>query len=156
MTPAQALTIIQTMADHSQKWHGSSYCRNIDSSSNTKGIIAIVSKLDSLGQDMKKLNENVHAIQVGCQLCGGAHLDKECPLNEEVKSVEEVKYGEFGLPLSAMELNVMLEENERQESGLDIKEYDPPEVHVETFEVKRFREMIRKELDTRRKVQRKT
>ncbi|GKA54387.1 hypothetical protein Tco_0753336 [Tanacetum coccineum] len=32
----------------------------------------------------------------------GAHLDKECPLNEEVKSVEEVKYGEFGrsFPLS--------------------------------------------------------
>ncbi|GJY93438.1 hypothetical protein Tco_0509220 [Tanacetum coccineum] len=25
-----------------------------------------------------------------------AHLDKDCPLNEEIKSVEEVKYGEFG------------------------------------------------------------
>ncbi|GKA02670.1 reverse transcriptase domain-containing protein [Tanacetum coccineum] len=70
--------------------------RNIDSISNTKGIAAIVSKLDSLGRDMKKLKENVHAIQIGCQLCGGAHLDKECPLNKEVKSVEEVKYGEFG------------------------------------------------------------
>ncbi|GJZ13988.1 RNA-directed DNA polymerase, eukaryota, reverse transcriptase zinc-binding domain protein [Tanacetum coccineum] len=45
---------------------------------------------------MKRLNENVHAIQVGCQTCGGAHLDKEFPLNKEVKSVEEVKYGEFG------------------------------------------------------------
>ncbi|GJT87444.1 reverse transcriptase domain-containing protein [Tanacetum coccineum] len=28
----------------------------------------------------------------------GAHLDKDCPLNEEVKSVEEAKYGEFGRP----------------------------------------------------------
>ncbi|GKD02436.1 hypothetical protein Tco_1177410 [Tanacetum coccineum] len=45
---------------------------------------------------MKKLKENVHAIQVGCQLCRGAHLDKECSLKEEVKSMEEVKYGEFG------------------------------------------------------------
>ncbi|GJY58644.1 hypothetical protein Tco_0458536 [Tanacetum coccineum] len=26
------------------------------------------------------------------------HLDKECPLNEEVKHVDEVKYGEFGCP----------------------------------------------------------
>ncbi|GJU42813.1 hypothetical protein Tco_1195770 [Tanacetum coccineum] len=26
----------------------------------------------------------------------GTHLDKECPLNEEVKIIEEVKYGEFG------------------------------------------------------------
>ncbi|GKD42010.1 hypothetical protein Tco_1266655 [Tanacetum coccineum] len=33
---------------------------------------------------------------LGCQTCGGAHLDKECPLNKEVKRVEEVKYGEFG------------------------------------------------------------
>ncbi|GJS79746.1 hypothetical protein Tco_0729627 [Tanacetum coccineum] len=53
-------------------------------------------KLDSLGRDMKKLRENVHAIQVGCKTCGGDHLEKECPLHEEVKSVEEVKYEEFG------------------------------------------------------------
>ncbi|GJS27358.1 hypothetical protein Tco_0487978 [Tanacetum coccineum] len=32
----------------------------------------------------------------GCVLYGGTHLDKECPLNEEVKGIEEVKYGEFG------------------------------------------------------------
>ncbi|GKA56493.1 phospholipase-like protein [Tanacetum coccineum] len=44
---------------------------------------------------MKKLKENVHAIQVGCQNCGGAHFDKDCLLNEEVKSIEEAKYGEF-------------------------------------------------------------
>ncbi|GJX53925.1 hypothetical protein Tco_0282294 [Tanacetum coccineum] len=66
MTPAQALTAIQTMADHSQKWHDGSSSMNIDSSSNSKGIVAIVIKLDSLGRDMKKLKENVHAIQVGC------------------------------------------------------------------------------------------
>ncbi|GJW62099.1 hypothetical protein Tco_0111434 [Tanacetum coccineum] len=84
------------MADHSQKWHDGSPSKSVCSSSNSKGIVAIVSKIDSRGQDMKKLKENVHVIQVGCQLCGGADLDKECPLNEEVKSIEEVKYGEFG------------------------------------------------------------
>ncbi|GJS16684.1 reverse transcriptase domain-containing protein [Tanacetum coccineum] len=58
--------------------------------------------IQSLGHDIKKLKENVHVIQVGCQACEGAHLDKDCPLNEEVKSIEEVKYGEFGrsLPFS--------------------------------------------------------
>ncbi|GKC91716.1 hypothetical protein Tco_1152365 [Tanacetum coccineum] len=100
MTPAQALTPIQTMADHSQNWHDGSSSRNIDSSSNSEVIAAIVNKLDSLGRDMKKLKENVHAIQVGCQTCEGAHLDKECPLNEDVKSMEEDKYGEFGRPFS--------------------------------------------------------
>ncbi|GJR40512.1 reverse transcriptase domain-containing protein [Tanacetum coccineum] len=72
--------------------------RNISNNSNTNGFAAIVSKLDNLRRDMKKLKENVHAIQVGCQICEGPHLDKECPLNEEVKPVEEVKYGEFGCP----------------------------------------------------------
>ncbi|GJW08279.1 hypothetical protein Tco_1570702 [Tanacetum coccineum] len=96
MTPVQALTVIHTMADHSQKWHDGSSNRNIESNSNSKGIAAIVNKLENLGRDMKKLKENVHAIQVGCQNCGGAHLDKDCPLKEEVKSIKEAKYGEFG------------------------------------------------------------
>ncbi|GJY51802.1 hypothetical protein Tco_0442649 [Tanacetum coccineum] len=81
----------KTMADHSQKWHDGSFSRNKESSSNSEGIAAIVNKLENLGRDMKKLKENVHAIQVGCQICGGAHLDKDFPLNEEVKSVKEVR-----------------------------------------------------------------
>ncbi|GKD76073.1 reverse transcriptase domain-containing protein [Tanacetum coccineum] len=96
MRPAQALTAIQTMADHSQKWHDGTTSRSIRSSSSNDGLAALVNKLDNLGRDMKKLKESVHAIQVGCQICEGPHLDKDCPLNEEVKQVEEVRYGEFG------------------------------------------------------------
>ncbi|GJW66115.1 hypothetical protein Tco_0117999 [Tanacetum coccineum] len=87
MTPIQAL--IQTMADHSQKWHDGSSSRNIDDNSSDR-IATIVNKLEKLGRDMKKLKENVHVIQVGCQIYEGAHLEKDCPLNEEVKGVEEV------------------------------------------------------------------
>ncbi|GJW70345.1 hypothetical protein Tco_0127262, partial [Tanacetum coccineum] len=72
MTPTQALMTIQTMADHSQKWHDGTLSRSLSSSSNTDGLAAIVSKLDNLGRDMKKLKENVHAIKVGCQICGGS------------------------------------------------------------------------------------
>ncbi|GKD13734.1 hypothetical protein Tco_1198141, partial [Tanacetum coccineum] len=95
MTHVQALTMIQTMADLSQKWHDGLSSKNIESSSNSEGISAIMNKLENLGRDMKKLKENVHAIQVGCQNCGGDHLDKDCPLKEDVKSVEEAKYGKF-------------------------------------------------------------
>ncbi|GJV69553.1 hypothetical protein Tco_1485062 [Tanacetum coccineum] len=95
MTHVQALTAIQTMADHSQKWHDGSSSRSIEGSS-SEGIATIMKKLENLGRDMKKLKENVYAIQVGCQNCRGAHLDKDCPLKEEVKSVKEAKYGEFG------------------------------------------------------------
>ncbi|GKF50642.1 hypothetical protein Tco_0147109, partial [Tanacetum coccineum] len=94
VTPAQALTAIQTMADLSQKWHDRSTSKRVSNDSSA-GIAVIINKLDSLGRDMKKLKENVHAIKVGCENCGGAHLNKECPLHEEVKSIKEVKYGDF-------------------------------------------------------------
>ncbi|GKD60434.1 hypothetical protein Tco_1297943 [Tanacetum coccineum] len=61
------------MADHSQKWHDGTTSRNIGSSSSKDGLPALV----------------------GCQICEGPYLDKDCPLNEEVKQVEEVRYGEF-------------------------------------------------------------
>ncbi|GJT32226.1 hypothetical protein Tco_0922645, partial [Tanacetum coccineum] len=96
MTPTQPLTAIQTMADHSQKGHDGTTSGNIGSSSSNNGLAVLVNKLDNLGRDMKKLKESVHAIQVGSQICEGPHLDKDCPLNEEVKLVEEVRYGEFG------------------------------------------------------------
>ncbi|GJS18594.1 hypothetical protein Tco_0413066 [Tanacetum coccineum] len=65
---------IQTMADHSQKWHDGTTSRNIESSSSNDGLAALV----------------------GCQICEGPRLDKDYPLNEEVKQVKEVRYREFG------------------------------------------------------------
>ncbi|GKB19507.1 reverse transcriptase domain-containing protein [Tanacetum coccineum] len=70
MTPTQALTAIQTMADHSLKWHDGTSSRNISNNSNTDALAVVIR----------------------------SYLDKECPLNEEVKQVEEVKYGKFGHP----------------------------------------------------------
>ncbi|GJY54371.1 hypothetical protein Tco_0446035 [Tanacetum coccineum] len=66
ITPAQALTAIQTMADHSQKWHDGTTSRNVGSNSSSNGLDALVSKMDNLRRDMKKLKESIHAIQVGC------------------------------------------------------------------------------------------
>nr|GEU93129.1 hypothetical protein [Tanacetum cinerariifolium] len=41
MTPTQALTAIQPMAEHSQKWHDRTSSRNISSISTTDGLVAI-------------------------------------------------------------------------------------------------------------------
>ncbi|GJZ36568.1 hypothetical protein Tco_0582759 [Tanacetum coccineum] len=83
------------MANHSQKWYDGTTSRNIRSSSSKDGLTALVNKLNNLERDMK-LKESVHAIQVGCQIYEGPHLNKDCLLNEEVKQVEEGIYGEFG------------------------------------------------------------
>ncbi|GJS94639.1 hypothetical protein Tco_0801607 [Tanacetum coccineum] len=56
MTPAQAFTAIQTMVDHSQKWHDGSSSRSINNNNiNTEGIAAIMSKLDSLGKEIRRI-----------------------------------------------------------------------------------------------------
>ncbi|GJU45373.1 hypothetical protein Tco_1202639 [Tanacetum coccineum] len=94
MTPTQALMEIQTMVDYSQMWHDGTSSRNISSNSNTDGLAAIVSKLDDLGRDMKKLKEKVHAIQVGCQICEGPHLDKECPSGYYTRTDNQPPYEE--------------------------------------------------------------
>ncbi|GJV00985.1 hypothetical protein Tco_1330255 [Tanacetum coccineum] len=90
-TPTQALDAIQTTADHSQKWHDGSTSRKVNNG-RLDGIAAIISKLDSLGRDIKKLKENVDAIKIGYKTCRRAHLNKECLLHEEVKRVEEVNF----------------------------------------------------------------
>nr|GEV08159.1 reverse transcriptase domain-containing protein [Tanacetum cinerariifolium] len=83
----------EVSADHSQKWHDDSCSKNIGSNSDSDGIVAVVSKHNNLGRDMKKLKENVYVVQVGCQLCGGPRLDKECTLNEEVKVWKKLSMG---------------------------------------------------------------
>nr|GEU63020.1 hypothetical protein [Tanacetum cinerariifolium] len=65
------------------------------------GIATITNRLDCLGHDIKKIKDNILAIQVGCEICEGMHQTKECPLKEEGKATKEVKYGEFGTPFQS-------------------------------------------------------
>nr|GEU75152.1 retrovirus-related Pol polyprotein from transposon TNT 1-94 [Tanacetum cinerariifolium] len=78
MTLARALEIIQTLVDHSWKWHDGS---RRTSNGSSDGIAAITSKLDSLGNDMKKLKENVHDIWMpiilGRRLLAMAHAEDD-------------------------------------------------------------------------------
>nr|GEX80565.1 hypothetical protein [Tanacetum cinerariifolium] len=65
MTPTKALTAIQTLADYSQKWHDGTSSRNMSNSSDIDGLVAVISKLDNLERDMKKLRENVDDVKYG-------------------------------------------------------------------------------------------
>ncbi|GJV72762.1 ribonuclease H-like domain-containing protein [Tanacetum coccineum] len=48
MTPAQASTAIQTMTDHSQKWHDGTTSRNVGSNNSSDGLAALVPMLNNL------------------------------------------------------------------------------------------------------------
>ncbi|GKE62664.1 hypothetical protein Tco_1513031 [Tanacetum coccineum] len=82
ITPAQALIAIQTMADHSQKWHEGRTSRNIGSSSSNDGLAALVNKLDNLGRDMKKLKERPPGYYT--------KTDNRPPYGERRQSLEEL------------------------------------------------------------------
>ncbi|GKD32579.1 hypothetical protein Tco_1248088 [Tanacetum coccineum] len=54
------------------------------------GLATITTKLDKLGHEVTKVNESVHAFQVGCDVYQGCHLSKDFPLKDEAQ-IEEVK-----------------------------------------------------------------
>ncbi|GJY40107.1 hypothetical protein Tco_0427377 [Tanacetum coccineum] len=95
-TAADAKVAIQEMVEYSQKWHnGSSRTRGIETSNE---LAAIQAQLNNFGREIKKVNENVYAAKVGCDQCKGPHYTKDCPLKEEVKTLEEAYYTQFGGP----------------------------------------------------------
>ncbi|GJY36657.1 pyruvate dehydrogenase (acetyl-transferring) kinase, mitochondrial [Tanacetum coccineum] len=96
-TAVDAKVSIQEMAEYSQKWHnGTSRTRSTETSD---GLAAIQAQLNILGREIKKVNKNVYAAQVGCEQCKGSHYTKDCPLKEEGKTFEEAYYTQFGAPI---------------------------------------------------------
>ncbi|GKC53750.1 hypothetical protein Tco_1076495 [Tanacetum coccineum] len=63
-TAADAKVAIQEKAEYSQKWHSgtSSKTRSTETSD---GLAAIQAQLNSLGREIKKVNEKVYATQFG-------------------------------------------------------------------------------------------
>ncbi|GJZ21362.1 reverse transcriptase domain-containing protein [Tanacetum coccineum] len=91
-TVVDAKVAIQEMAKYSQKWH------NKTSKSTSDGLAAIQAQLNNLRREIKKVNEKVYVAQVGCEQCKGPHYTKDCPLKEEMKTLEEAYYTQFGRP----------------------------------------------------------
>ncbi|GJX44475.1 hypothetical protein Tco_0261151 [Tanacetum coccineum] len=68
------------------------------STETSDGLAAIQAQLNNLGKEIKKVNENVYAAQVGCEQCKGPHYTKDCPIKEEGTTLEEAYYLQFGGP----------------------------------------------------------
>ncbi|GKD62837.1 hypothetical protein Tco_1300346, partial [Tanacetum coccineum] len=92
---ADAKVAFQEMAEYSQKWQNGTSSKT-RSTKTSDGLAAIKAQLNSLGREIKKVNEKVYAAQVRCELCYGLHYTKDCPLKEEGKTLEEAYYTQFG------------------------------------------------------------
>nr|GEX88600.1 ribonuclease H-like domain-containing protein [Tanacetum cinerariifolium] len=97
---ANAKVAIQKMAEYSQKWHNeTSKTRSVETSD---GLATIQAQLNSLGREIKKVNEKVYAAQVGCKQCKGPQYTKYSPLKAEGASVSVIPFStylSFGLAL---------------------------------------------------------
>nr|GEX80763.1 hypothetical protein [Tanacetum cinerariifolium] len=73
-TGVDAKVSIQEMAKYSQKWHnGTSRTRSTKTSDR---LATIQEQLDTIGREIKKVNEKVYAAQVGCKQCKGPTTPK--------------------------------------------------------------------------------
>ncbi|GKE36665.1 hypothetical protein Tco_1460070, partial [Tanacetum coccineum] len=84
------------MAEYSQKWHNGT--SRTKSTATSDRLAAIQAQLNNLGREIKKVNENFYAAQVGCKQCKGPYYTKDCPLKEKGKTLEEAYYTQFGVP----------------------------------------------------------
>jgi len=55
-------------------------------------IAAMKAMMETFARDMKKMEQAVHAIRVGCDNCGGPHLKKDCALDDSGNKKEKVCY----------------------------------------------------------------
>nr|GEU62018.1 hypothetical protein [Tanacetum cinerariifolium] len=90
-TVVDAKVAIQEIAEYSQKCHNGRSLKTKNTKTSDE-LASIQAQLNSLGREIKKVNEKVYAAQVGCELCKGPHYTKECPLKEEGKTLEEACY----------------------------------------------------------------
>ncbi|GKC60033.1 hypothetical protein Tco_1087631 [Tanacetum coccineum] len=79
-TTADAKVAIQEMAEYFQKWHNGTF--RTRSTETSDRLAAIQAQLNNLGRDIKKVNEEVYATQVGCEQFKGPHYTKDCPIKE--------------------------------------------------------------------------
>ncbi|GJY54299.1 hypothetical protein Tco_0445963 [Tanacetum coccineum] len=94
MTSAQALTAIQTMADHSQKWHDKTTSRNIRSSSSNDGLAALDFTSIRIVPSTRKLNKlkrsDMENLDEQRFLTGIMEEDKSWPKQVETLAKEAV------------------------------------------------------------------
>ena len=95
-TPVRAIDSIQDLASHSLKWHDEGNHGHTEE--NIEGMNALTNKFGNLGREIKKIKENIHSLQINREACKGVHRTQKCPLKEEVKRVEGVKYGNVNKP----------------------------------------------------------
>ncbi|XP_071728044.1 uncharacterized protein [Rutidosis leptorrhynchoides] len=96
-TEHEAYEIIEKQAEYSHEWHEvNDLSRSSSSSVASAGayddFASINAKLDKFGRHLEKMDKDIHGMKVGCELCGGLHLAKDCDAGLTMNQKEEIVY----------------------------------------------------------------
>ena len=99
--PNEAYALLEDMSVHTFEWAPSrdeSVKRTVaradnDDDDSKAAIAALSNQFKAFGKQFKKLNATVHAMQVGCQTCGGPHLSRDCNSDDQpMETPEDVNF----------------------------------------------------------------
>ncbi|KAL7590054.1 hypothetical protein Lser_V15G39714 [Lactuca serriola] len=93
--------LIEEFSKHSREYHnprndvtrGAAYAAS-------KDLPVVMAMLKTMDRRMDKIDQTIHAIQVGCENCNGPHLTRDCDLdengNKKTQKAKEEKYKQKG------------------------------------------------------------
>ncbi|XP_071739808.1 uncharacterized protein [Rutidosis leptorrhynchoides] len=102
-TPDEAYVIIFETAMHSYEWHQEmdvSRSSHVASTETSDELASVKAQLETFIRQKESITKEMHSIKVGCELCQGPHLMKDCDqasMEEHANSLGYVKKGDFAL-----------------------------------------------------------
>ncbi|XP_071714807.1 uncharacterized protein [Rutidosis leptorrhynchoides] len=99
-TPDEAHKIISQTATHSYVWHQDidiSRTSKVASVEASEELASVKVQLATFGRQMEKLTKDIHAMRVGCEVCHGPHLTKDCDkmtMEEQKKDPQVSNYSQ--------------------------------------------------------------
>ena len=92
-TPEGAQALIEEMAMNNYQWH-SSRNRPVKQAGvhQIDAMTSLAAQVEALSRKIDRMQMPVHAAQVSCELCGGAHLSHDCQVGNMFAPSEHVDY----------------------------------------------------------------
>ncbi|XP_071739402.1 uncharacterized protein [Rutidosis leptorrhynchoides] len=91
-TPNEAYNIISKTATHSYDWHQEmdvSRSSHVASTETSDELASVKAQLATVKRQMESMTKEMHTMKVGCELCQGPHLIKDC---NQASMEEQVNY----------------------------------------------------------------
>ena len=93
--PNEGYQMLEDMAIHNLEWNPDKRMMRKDHEASEE-VAALRANQKELEKKIEALTSSIHSMQVGCDVCKGPHLTKDCIQNQPMMTPEEVSYMQQG------------------------------------------------------------